>query len=107
MKKLKGILDLYFATGETMRPQFIGNKGLKNDRVYDYDQVYDIQVGDKIEFDMDDFITESVTINEDYYHFLLYLSATYTKEKINVKYTPAKTTKSWGQITKEYKKGLK
>ena len=45
-----GILIYYFATGEGGRLQFIGDNSLgKDGKVCNYDEIYDVQVGDIVD----------------------------------------------------------
>lgn len=103
MKKIKGELCYYFATGEFGRPQFIGNNSVNAEgRVINFEEVYDIQIGDRVNFISGPL--KHVTgfrVHHDLYIFLEWLTAMYRgDEKLEVEYTPAKKTKSWAQHIK-------
>lgn len=105
MKKLTGTLEFYFATGEQPRPQFMGSNACDaNGHVQNFDEVYDIAIGDKIRFLHPALKRDKFAYVEESFHaFLYWLSLMWDQkiEKFEVEYEPSKTTKSWGQYSKE------
>ena len=110
-KKITGELILYFATGETARPQVIGDNSLdSNRRVKNYDEVYDLVEGDKMSILNDYFYKNGpFIINEKIYNFLYNLALIWNTEKepLKVEYIPNKKTKSWGEHLKDCEKRRK
>jgi hypothetical protein len=100
MKTLKGTLEFYFATGEQPRPQFVGKKSLdKNGHIQNYDEVYDIAVGDEIRFLHPALKREKFASVDNRFHaFLYYLALMWDQKvkKMEVEYKPSVTTFSWG-----------
>lgn len=102
MKKIKGILHMYGATGEVTRGQFIGYKSMdKEGRINNFKDVYDLEVKDTLKILDDNFIKDKFTLTT-----LTGLASINTliilyKKEIEVEYTPHKKHKSWGDYAKK------
>lgn len=97
---MQGLLINYFATGEHYRPQFIGYKSLNYEsKVHNYEEVYDIKIGDKIKF-LDNPILKDIElpVDERVYEFLNYLTALAKNDSLIVEFSPSEGNKSWKEI---------
>lgn len=98
MKKIKGILIMYSATGETSRLQFIGNKSMnKKGKIVNYEQVYDVQEGDKVKVMNKDFYNLEIILNERMLDFITGVACMYKKE-LKAEFIPV-NSKSWDEIS--------
>lgn len=105
-KELAGVLIYYFATGESGRAQFIGNNSMDDKGlIKGYEEIYDIQIGDKIQLLHPSFSTEWLLIRDDSYEFMQYLTAMWHDPadlKANIR--PYKNHLSWGDVIAKDKK---
>jgi len=108
-KQIKGKLSLYYATGESMRAQFIGNKSVdKKGRVINYKEVWDVKAGDIITLDASGFVYGWFKVEEDggiysAQHLITVLGLV-SKNEIKALFTPGPNTKSWAELTSASKK---
>jgi hypothetical protein len=107
----KGWLTLYGATGEPIRLQFIGNGSLsdgmkfKDRHVVKYDEIWDLEVGDQIQFLSNfgpKYDTVMAPIDE---RFLEFFTASFVNgmNPKPVAFIPHVNHKSWGQLDTEFK----
>lgn len=99
---IKGIMIHYFATGEAARAQFIGNKSLdSNGMVCNHDEIYDIEVGDRITFKNEVFNQHGLfEVTDRTILFISGLAMLWNSEKhdLEVEFIPSKTSKSWAEL---------